>query len=277
MIAGQHLGNGAPHQDVHPSCPSIQSCWTTSLGGRGVGVGGGGIPRVRHQGGQSTLSTGAENLVARDRCRVLRGSVPTQGDPSTAVLSGKPAGGRWCRVRQLDHSLVGDLALFPVADGLHPVGVALSRGVGGFVGVDGGVAARVRHQDGQLILSPGPQHLVARNRTGVLGGSVPAQDYLPVHQLRCQVGRGELSRVGSRRCLDPQRLGLLALPLGVDGPDMVEVFGLRLNRGVGVARFRRARVRRDGDEPRRVADERPTLHRVAGDAVVLGIVPGQRY
>ena len=142
--------------------------------GRGVGVGGGGIPRIRHQDGQLTLATGAEYLVARDRTGILGGSLPSQDDASAAKSGGKPAGGRRRRVRELNHRLAGGLAPFPVADGLHPIGIALPRGVGGGVGVGGGGAAGVCHQGARRILSPGPQHLVARDRTGVLGGSVPA-------------------------------------------------------------------------------------------------------
>ena len=84
---------------------------------------------------------------------------------------------------------------------------------------------------------------------------------------------------GDRRGVGPDPVGHLAhLPVLVDGLDAVHVSLIRLDRVVGVGGVRRAGVACDGDEgPHRV--DRPVAPQddVAGDGVVLRVVPGEAH
>ena len=141
--------------------------------------------------------------------------------------------------------LVGRLAALTVADGLDPVGVA---GAGGRrVGVGRGGIPRVRHQGGRVRRFLAPQDLIARDRTGVLHGSVPGQDDLPVSQYGGEAGGGQVRRVGfrlrRRRGVDMEPAGALAHPVLVDGLDAVGVGGAGRHCVVGVGGGGAARVR----------------------------------
>ena len=74
-----------------------------------------------------------------------------------------------------------------------------------------------------------PQDLVARYRIGILGGSVPVQDDLPVSQFGGQVGGGLRVRrrhyhgYRGRRRVHRQVRGRPAQSAGADGLDPVHV------------------------------------------------------
>ena len=114
------------------------------------------------------------------------------------------------RRRQLHPRLVGVRAPLPAAYGPHPVGVPLTGPGGGGVGVGGGCIARVRHQGGQFTTILGAEHLVARYRTGVLHGGLPAQEYPSNAEAGDQSGGGRRRR--SRQLNHHRVRGLAPFP-----------------------------------------------------------------
>ena len=198
--------------------------------------------------------------------------------PSETLCSGAPSGVGAAVVSTCAPARA--LARPVLVDGLDAVGVG-SPGRHGVVGVGGRGAARVRHQFGELALCVGiavaPQDDVAGD--AVVVGVVPGEGHRVVRDLGGE-SRGRRRRLGRgcSRGVDVEPARTLAHPVPVDGLDAVGVGSLSRHGVVGVAGGRAARVIHQLSElALGVGIAVAPQDDVAGNAVVVGIVPGQDH